>query len=91
MKPDPELKQRVSRTILKTLALSRGHLLFESSLWDNVVVTVRPRPEEAMFKAVLMELQEAGMAKSLPGDLPGDPPRWLLDERGEAWVAKNRL
>jgi hypothetical protein len=84
-----DLKQSVSRVILKTLAHSRGHLLFEDVLADNVRISVRPRPEEDLIKQVLAELSEAGMAKSLDGDLPGDPKRWLLGERGEAWAAKN--
>ena len=84
-----ELKQSVSRVVLKTLAHSRGHLLFEDVLIDNVRISVRPRPEEDLIKQVLAELSESGMAKSVDGDLPGDPKRWLLGERGEAWAAKN--
>jgi hypothetical protein len=91
LKPDPELKQRVSRVVLKTLALSRGHLLFEDVLVLSVRMSVRPRPDDELIKEVLTELSEQGLAKSLPGDLPGDPRRWLLDERGEAWAAKNDL
>jgi hypothetical protein len=84
-------KQSVSRVVLKTLAHSRGHLLFEDVLIDNVRISVRPRPEAGLIQEVLKELVESGMAKSLDGDLPGDPKRWLLGERGEAWAAKNDL
>lgn len=91
MKSNPEQKQSVSRVILKTLALSRGHLLFQDVLMDNVRISVRPRPEDEVIKEVLEELRETGMAQALPGDVPGDPPRWLLAERGEAWAAKNQM
>jgi hypothetical protein len=91
MKTNPEQKQNVSRVILKTLALSRGHLLFEDVLKDNVRISVRPRPEDEVITEVLDELKETGMAQALPGDLPGDPQRWLLAERGEAWAAKNAI
>lgn len=83
-------KTEISRAILATLSLTRGHLLLLSNLWDHVVLATARRAQREDFEAALGDLTASGHIKSVPGELPGEEDRWVLGEAGEVWAVKNR-
>ena len=76
----------VCRCILKVLADTDGHPLGEDVLQEHVNARLRPVPPQATFDDAMVAVKSAGHVKALEGDF-GGPARWLLSEKGEAWLA----
>lgn len=77
--------------ILQVLADAAGHPLLRSVLVLQVESRVRPRPLKAVFDATFDDMIVKGQILTKDNDLDDDDPYVLLDEKGEALVARHRL
>lgn len=89
MKSAPD-KAAISKAVLSVLNLTKGYPLDQGVLMEHLAERLKPLPPLTLIEEVLKELEGEALAKSLPGELPGADKRWILGDRGEAWVAKNR-
>jgi hypothetical protein len=83
--------QAVQNEILSVLSSADGHPLLQDVLQAQVNSRLRPRPAQADFDDALDNLKRIGFIVCKANDLQPENPYWHLDERGEAYVAKQRL
>lgn len=77
--------------ILRILREASGHPLPLSVLRAQVDVRVRPRPLKAMMDEALSNLSSKGFIIESENELDDADPFYQLDEKGEAYAAKQRL
>jgi hypothetical protein len=81
----------ITRCALRKLHQAGGYALPEGTLAQHLDADLRPPVSEAEFAAAIAWLVGEHFIAALPGEA-GDPePRWLLAERGEAFVKKHHL
>lgn len=76
--------------ILKTLHDAAGHPLPEDVLKLQVDSRARPRPTAQVFKDCIAHLKSIGHIVDRANELEPANPWWMLDEKGEAYAAKQR-
>ncbi|MBB5033159.1 hypothetical protein [Prosthecobacter vanneervenii] len=77
--------------IIRILREAVGHPLLLSVLRAQVDVRVRPRPLKAVVDDALSNLSAKGYIIESPNELDDADPYYQLDEKGEAFAAKQRL
>ena len=78
----------VCRCILKILTDSDGYALSEDVLADHVNARLRPVPPRATFDEAIVILRGEKYIAAMEGELGDAEAKWLITERGEAWLKK---
>ena len=82
---------KLTTEIIRILRDAEGHPLLLSVLRAQVDARVRPRPLKALVDDALQTLQQKAFILQTPNDMDDGDPFFLLDERGAAWAAQQRL
>lgn len=76
----------ICRTILRILADTDSHPITEEVLIEHVNARLRPVPPKAQMDDALTILKSAGHIKAREGDFGDEDPKWLITEKGDAWL-----
>lgn len=81
----------IQHEILRILHNASGHPMLEDVIQAQAESRLRPRPTKAGFEDAMVNLRANGFIAVMENQLDPEKPYWLLDERGEAYVIRQKL
>ncbi|MFZ2276305.1 MAG: hypothetical protein WAW39_00845 [Prosthecobacter sp.] len=82
---------KLTTEIIRILREAEGHPLLLSVVRAQIDARVRPRPMKGLVDDAIETLMQKSYILQTPNEMDDADPFYLLDERGAAYAAQQRL